>query len=431
MAILTVYGDTADGRVNSTGGTWAIIGAGSGTLSVNTTETNNWIGESFGGSSSNQAFLSFDTSTLGSSGVVTAVTLTLTSDGTQSSKTANIEARGYNWTSALATSAWRAWGSTYSGLSLLASLAASSWTATDATANGLTSQSAFPAYINTTGTTHFMVGSGFMTSTAAPSADDWLGFYYADQTGTTRDPTLVVTYHTTGVPYVRSSASNALASAASITVTEPAGALVGDVLFAAVRAAGFNSVLQTPSTPTGWTLIRGPDNNQGFTYGTWLYYIIRGASAPSLTWTTSNATQLTADVLAIIDSPGVVETSSGNETSGSPPLDIQATTITASAKTLILWIGSASAGFSTGTSNYITVPTGFTKEVENAAAANFHPAVAIASKEWLTAGATGTQTGTPGDSNAGERMGQMVSLLGASTSRSYRVVQAVKRSYLY
>lgn len=97
------------------------------------------------------------------------------------------------------------------------------------------------------------------------------------------------------------------AAATGVTLTEPAGATLNDILWwwqvVAATETGY-------AGPTGWTLASALTSTKA---NTWLYWIRRGASAPNLSasWTNSSYTE------------GSITCWSGCETSGNPYSDLQ------------------------------------------------------------------------------------------------------------
>ena len=85
-------------------------------------------------------------------------------------------------------------------------------------------------------------------------------------------------------PVFRSKSFQGQSSGTSVSATEPAGATSGDVLLALI-AVGGNPTLTVPS---GWTLIPGT-TYAGTAVGTKVYWIARGGSAPSYSWSWTGA----------------------------------------------------------------------------------------------------------------------------------------------
>lgn len=209
MSTLTVYGDTADGMVNSMGANgYDAVKAGTGDLEfwVNTTGATCSIGQqyAFGDSGDpdyipwesdtiGEAFISFDTSSIGAGSTVSAAVLTLTSAGGNTNFT--LQARLHDWGATLTTADWL-YGASLSGTTLLAHRAMSGgWTI--GTAYDLTDD-ALAANVSKTGSTRIILVSANTVSATRATAGEMAGCYLADQAGTTSDPKLVVTYSAGG-----------------------------------------------------------------------------------------------------------------------------------------------------------------------------------------------------------------------------------------
>jgi hypothetical protein len=118
------------------------------------------------------------------------------------------------------------------------------------------------------------------------------------------------------------------------TVTEPAGATAGDVLIAFALADADGTTDITP--PSGWTTLYGPTHltNTRFIVS----YIVRGGSAPALTWTISGASKYReVQILCLQTSGGTITLDSqssagatGNATLSAHKPDAPATTAGAS-----------------------------------------------------------------------------------------------------
>jgi len=209
MSTLVVYSDTTDGWVycidgvaddgegGGVNGTYAAARAGTGSpfgafaatpyatvgqakIVVNFTEYQVF-----------ESFFAFDTSSIPDGDTVSAAVLNLTSYQNFSTTDFTIEARLHDWGASLTTADWVA-GASLSGKTLLAHRdTASGWTVD--TAYDLTDD-AFAANVNKTGTTRLLLCSDHTTANTAPTGLEYVDAYSADQTGTTRDPKLTVTY---------------------------------------------------------------------------------------------------------------------------------------------------------------------------------------------------------------------------------------------
>lgn len=147
-----------------------------------------------------EAFVSFDTSAIPDTATVVSATLQLTPGGLPSSD-ATLEARAYNF-GATVTTADFVDGSTLSAKTLCASAPVTPATPVD-TPIVLTSTSDFPAAINKTGSTRFVIGTAAMASGVAPVGNDgWSVYGYAAATPSFR-PILTIVYRTTVDKYVK------------------------------------------------------------------------------------------------------------------------------------------------------------------------------------------------------------------------------------
>lgn len=89
-------------------------------------------------------------------------------------------------------------------------------------------------------------------------------------------------------------------AAGSGAVTEPSGAASGDVLIALVGTSGSASAL---TRPAGWTnIVNGTSQNFAFDYD--ISYIIRGGSAPSLTWTWTGSVYYEVHIIRVTGADG-------------------------------------------------------------------------------------------------------------------------------
>lgn len=147
------------------------------------------------------------------------------------------------------------------------------------------------------------------------------------------------------------------------TVTEPTGAASGDALIGYMVFDAASSTAANASHPAGWTLLYS--GTQGlFKYS--VAYIIRGGSAPGLTWTTAGTSIyrevhvmcLTGAASLTLDSQATA--TSGNTTTHFP--NPPSTTAIASTSMAICggsnWAGS-------GPSNFWVAPTGYTLRSDN------------------------------------------------------------------
>jgi hypothetical protein len=193
QATLTAYSDTSDGEIRSQDSTYASARSGA-FLVANSTHT----GEEGGANAGQyligdyycyQGFYAFDTSSIGT-GTVTAVVFSLYGFYDGSATDFTIECRLKDWGASLDTADFVD-GASLSGLTLLATFATSGFSA--AGYNAFTDV-AFPANVNTGGTTRVMIASDRQRTNTAPAGEERVVTYFSDFTGSTNDPKLVVTY---------------------------------------------------------------------------------------------------------------------------------------------------------------------------------------------------------------------------------------------
>lgn len=198
--VTTVYADTADGMIQSYSPTYSTARAG-GTLTVNPFGTSTLA---FGQSHSTggagyfcfECYLSFDTSSIADSDIVSAAVLDLwlTTDSSTTDFTG--EARQLDWSAGGVTSADWVAGASLGGLTLMASLASSGIGVTG-TYKTFTSEAALQTATGMkTGTVYLHVSSSRQRNNNQPSSDtnEYLLFSPADAAGTTQDPKLTITH---------------------------------------------------------------------------------------------------------------------------------------------------------------------------------------------------------------------------------------------
>ena len=201
-------------------------------------------------------------------------------------------------------------------------------------------------------------------------------------------------------PAFRSSA-NQQAVASSFTVTEPAGAASGDI-FIGIAYIEANT---TFTTPTGWTDLftassTALDSGSMTTPDTWeskAFWIRRGGSAPSLTFTVGASAYGEARVMAFSGAyssgdPFSFVSKAVRNTSvlNSPFPDVSGTTDTADE--LLIWIGTNYTGATTWQKP--TSPGTWTDRGTN------FTDVYLADQSQAAAGATGTVTGAASNNGA-------------------------------
>ena len=196
MSTLVVYSDTTDWGVDSIddseGGNYPAARDGYGlATSGYANSLAFYVGQSIPYEYLVQeTFISFDTSSIGSDSVSAAV-LNMTSSADYSTTDFTIQARLYDWGTGVTTADWRS----YSQLAALTLLA------TKDTASGFTAgtaydfaDSAMAANVNKTGSTRMVLCSNRHVAGTAPTDSQRVAIRSADETGTTSDPKLTVTY---------------------------------------------------------------------------------------------------------------------------------------------------------------------------------------------------------------------------------------------
>lgn len=197
MPTLTVFSDATDGMLRSNDATYANARAGTGTLAAFTADVSNSIGQDFFVPDSNfycrQTFYAFDTSSIGSA-TIDQVDFSLFAVTDSSVQDFTLEVREHDWGAALTTADFVA-GASLAALTRLATFATSGWTTS---AYNLFTEDGtnFRSAIDPLGTTRVLVHSDRQRTNNAPvsGSTEYVSAYTADQTGTTNDPKLVVTY---------------------------------------------------------------------------------------------------------------------------------------------------------------------------------------------------------------------------------------------
>lgn len=191
MPTITVYADAGsnDGYISSNNGTYSTARSG-GTLTADTSATTAYIGQNTG-YYCYESFFSFDTSFVGFASSVSSVTFSLYGQSDLSFTDFTIEARISDWGTGLTTADWVA-GASLSALTSVATFATSSTFSTSA--YNAFSNVAFPANINKSGSTRIICYSSRQSGNNTPSSFEYVIAYSADQTGTSNDPKLSITY---------------------------------------------------------------------------------------------------------------------------------------------------------------------------------------------------------------------------------------------
>lgn len=159
------------------------------------------------------------------------------------------------------------------------------------------------------------------------------------------------------------STSYAAGTATDATPSEPTGAAENDILVAIMGCASAGTI----GIPSGWTSIEaGTDAFDGF-FDYSIAWIRRGASAPSLTWTTGSSVYREVQVVCIsgaITSGSPIEANTGAQGSATQPDGPSVTTLTANAMVLTGFYYGQNGGSSAGG---WTVPASYTLSADNTA----------------------------------------------------------------
>lgn len=206
----TVYANTTDGYIFSEStNSWASAqSGGDGTFSASTGDSSYAFLGSAHYDASHRAIImaayAFDTSAVGSD-TVDDVTFSLVSTNADyGNDTGDLEARVSTW-GTLTTADWVDFttASNWTGLPDFASIAVSSWVRSDGTRNDFTEGTDATANINGSGTTEIKVVNSLAYGSEPGVFNNSVGVYFADNTGTTNDPRLVVNHTAGGGPEPR------------------------------------------------------------------------------------------------------------------------------------------------------------------------------------------------------------------------------------
>lgn len=144
--------------------------------------------------------------------------------------------------------------------------------------------------------------------------------------------------------------------------TEPSGTVQNDVMVALVECDGNGRSITAPS---GWTQLFTGTGGTSFSY--WLGYIVRGASAPALTWTWSPTgstwRELVIATFSGVDTASPIDASAQasvtTTASPNPPAVTAGDAAALAIAVCNLWAGSGAGGW--------TPPSGYTIRNNNAA----------------------------------------------------------------
>lgn len=249
MTTSVIYADATDGYIDSGNAAYATARSG-GTLSVDTTATNYQIGQyESKGYHCDESFAQFNTN-IGSGASISSAVLSLYG-GFGKSVTApgaefTIEARVHDWGVALTSADWVA-GASLSAKTLVAHFASSGWVT--AAYNDFVND-AMPANVNKTGQTLLLLDSSRHVGNNTPGSTgtEYVQPYSTDQTGTTTDPKLTLTYTN-----VQTVSPSAIASAEAFGTDQLNMNVTGAGAIASGEAIGAPTVSPGPVTisPSG------------------------------------------------------------------------------------------------------------------------------------------------------------------------------------
>jgi hypothetical protein len=266
MTVLTVYADTTDNYVSSVSGfddeisgytgTYAPARAGTGTpgKALGVVAGALWyLGQQYAAGNFYptfgvyEAFAAFDTSSIPDTDTVSAAVLNVTSSVDVSTTDFTIQARLYDWGTAVETTDYVA------GASITQTLLAHYATSGGFTANTAYDfvDDAFPANVNKVGSTRLLICSDRTVAGTSPTGNEYVGIKSADTTGTTSDPKLTVT-HAAGAGWTTVTPPTASLTTATFApaVTTPVLATVGVVsLTTAAFAPTVTATANVTATP--------------------------------------------------------------------------------------------------------------------------------------------------------------------------------------
>lgn len=274
-----------------------------------------------------RGFIPFDTSSIPSGATVTAASVNLYATGvTNGDNDGNdfltlVESSQVNYTS-MATTDFNNIGTT-EGIDSgqrkdLTSISTSAYLsfALNATGMGWIAKSgeASSCHSSTTGITCLAVltGNDFLDHPPVPAAFNFVGFYPSEQTGTSQDPYLDITYTEPVFPTVEATQGSADDDGDTTLVVDlPTGITAGELLIVHVACDCWGG--QTLSTPGGWTEILGTvvSDLRSYTYTK----TASGSEGSTLNITVSGASALFSQVSMRIS--GWTGTPTAAETTGS------------------------------------------------------------------------------------------------------------------
>lgn len=198
MATLTAYADT-DGSVYCVGSTYSQVRNGAGGNSSLTADTGTvLVGQDLSGGfyAVFESFFRFDTSSLGAGSTISSAVLSLYGKSDSSTTDFVIEVRASTYTS-IATGTYVA-GASISGTILTSYNTSGGWTTSGYnTIGSITSPN---SNVSKTGATKFQLTSERTRTNTAPSGAEYVNAFPSSESGTSKDPKLVITYTPAFVP---------------------------------------------------------------------------------------------------------------------------------------------------------------------------------------------------------------------------------------
>lgn len=190
MATLTVYGDEADGYIQSEDATYLTARAGGGVLSVNTSSGTIPFQHWGPFDRTRLPYIAFDTSPLGVTATISAAELSLYDASQNAASAYQLNVRLYDWGATLETADFIP-GADMAANTLLAHLASASRIANDW---NTFVDDALPANVNKTGFTRMVLSSNLFEAGTEPVGTESWTFSSANEVDISQDPKLVITY---------------------------------------------------------------------------------------------------------------------------------------------------------------------------------------------------------------------------------------------
>lgn len=191
MTELVVYSTPADGYISSLDTVYSNARAGTGFFfSADDTAEFMQLGQEPANPLCHEGFLDFDTSAIPDEATIDSVVLHLFGHTDNSTQDFTLEVRLHDWGAALTTSDWVA-GDDLGSKTLLATLASSGFAVE---AYNAFTDVAFPANIDTTGTTRVLICSDRHRIGNAPASGEAVIVYSADEADSSKHPKLVINY---------------------------------------------------------------------------------------------------------------------------------------------------------------------------------------------------------------------------------------------